>query len=224
MISVFVVDDHAVLRSGLRLLIDGEPDMRVVGEASNGYAALDALAEQHPDVLLLDISMPGINGIELITRVSQQVAPVPRILILTMHPEADYLRPALDAGASGYVVKSMADDELLDAIRTVYRGHSYLTPEALSILLDDRPIHRLPEEVLSEREIAVLRRVAYGYTNTEIGDQLFLSPKTVDTYRRRVMQKLELESRADLVDYALKHGLLTPNQGLADDTQPDPTG
>jgi two-component system response regulator NreC len=222
MISVFIVDDHAVLRSGLRLLIDGEPDMRVVGEAPNGFAALEALADQCPDVLLLDISMPGISGIEVINRIRRQPEPTPKILILTMHPEADYLRPALDAGASGYVVKSVADDELLDAIRTVYRGFSYLTPEAVAVLLDDRLATHAPEEILSEREIEVLRRVAYGYTNSEIGDQLFLSPKTVDTYRRRVMQKLELDSRADLVDYALKHGLLKPHQGLNDDSQPDP--
>ncbi len=221
MIKILIVDDHAVLRSGLRLLIDDEEDMQVIGEASDGMSALKQLAQSTPDVVLVDITMPGMNGIELIRHIRDRAAQC-RILVLTMHPEASYLRPALDAGAAGYVVKSAADDELLDAIRAVYRGQSYLRPEGVNLLLDDSPRTMRPEAILSEREIEVLLLVVHGYTNAEIGGRLYLSPKTIDTYRRRVMQKLDITSRADLVDYALKHGLLKPSPGLNDDPRPDP--
>jgi two-component system response regulator NreC len=222
MINVLIVDDHAVLRSGLRLLIDGEQDMQVVGEASDGVSALDKLAACKPDVALVDITMPGMNGIEVIRRFKAHEATPCQVLVLTMHPEANYLRPALDAGAAGYVVKSVADDELLDAIRAVHRGQSFLRPEAVAVLLDDSPLMLDPHELLSEREIEVLRLVARGHTNVEIGEQLFLSPKTVDTYRRRVMQKLDMDNRADLVDYALKHGLLKPYLGFDDASESGP--
>ena len=223
MISVLIVDDHAVLRSGLRLLIDDEDDMHVVGEASDGPTALEAVARLRPDVVLVDITMPGMNGIEVIRRIKSETSNLCRVLVLTMHPEASYLRPALDAGAVGYVVKSVADDELLDAIRAVYRRQSYLRPEGVALLLDDSPQTMRPEAILSEREIEVLRFVAYGFTNVEIGERLYLSPKTIDTYRRRVMQKLGIDSRADLVDYALKHGLLRPEEGPKDDPESNPT-
>lgn len=216
MIRVLIVDDHAVLRSGLRLLIDNEPDIEVVGEASDGAAALERVQALQPDVVLMDISLPDMNGIQVIRQIKEGECPC-SILVLTMHPEASYLRPALDAGADGYVVKSVADDELLDAIRAVHRGHSFLRPQAVAVLLDDSPGRELPQEVLSEREFEVLELVARGYTNAEIGRQLYLSPKTVDTYRRRVMQKLDLQTRADLVDYALRHGLLKPYQSANHD-------
>lgn len=222
MIKVLIVDDHAVLRSGLRLLIDEEEDMQVVGEAGDGVSALEQVVRLNPDVVLVDITMPGMNGIEAIRQIRERMVNECRILVLTMHPEASYLRPALDAGAAGYVVKSAADDELLDAIRAVHRGQPFLRPEGVALLLDDSPKTSLPEAILSEREIQVLRFVAYGYTNAEIGERLYLSPKTIDTYRRRVMQKLEIDSRADLVDYALKHGLLKARPGSNDDAKPDP--
>lgn len=209
MIRVFITEDHAVVRSGLRLLLDSEPDISVVGEAATGTNALAGVAALAPDVVLMDISLPDMNGVDVVRQLKQRPDAPWRVLMLTMHTEADYLRLALDAGADGYVVKSVADDELLDAIRVVHRGRSYLRPEAVSVLIDDSPAHA-PEALLSEREIEVLKLVAHGHTNTEIGGLLYLSPKTVDTYRRRVMHKLRLETRADLVDYALRHRLLRP--------------
>lgn len=215
MIRVFITDDHTVLRSGLRLLINNEPDIQVIGEANTGASAITQIETLNPDVVLMDISLPDINGVEVIRRLKQNPAARWRILVLTMYPEADYLRPALDAGADGYVVKSVADDELLDAIRVVYRGRSFLRPEAVSVLIDDSPASA-PEHILSEREIEILKLVAHGHTNAEIGSLLFLSPKTIDTYRRRVMQKLLLDTRSDLVDYALKHGLLKSSESGTD--------
>ena len=210
MIQVLIVDDHAVLRSGLRLLIDNEPDMEVVGEAGDGASAYRYIESIRPDVVLVDITLPDCAGTEIIRYFKQEKQIDCHFLVLTMHDEKSWLRPALDAGAVGFVVKSVADDELIDAIRTVYGGQIYMRSEAVSVLVDDSPVTGQPENMLSEREIEVLKRVAYGYTNIEIGSQLHLSPKTIDTYRRRVMQKLRLETRADLVDYALKHCLLIP--------------
>ena len=207
MIRVFITDDHIVVRSGIRLLIDNEADMSVVGEADNGADALNQIQNLKPDVILMDISLPDMNGVDVVRRLKQDPDAPWRVLMLTMHSESEYLRPALDAGADGYVVKSVADDELLDAIHVVYRGRSYLRSEAVSVLIDDSPAYA-PEDVLSVREIEVLKLIVHGYTNAETGQILHLSPKTVDTYRRRAMEKLQLETKADLVDYALKHGLL----------------
>ncbi len=210
MIQVLIVDDHTVLRSGLRLLIDNEPDMEVVGEAGDGASAYKYIESIRPDVVLVDITLPDCNGTEIIRHFKQEKQSNCHFLVLTMHDEKSWLRPALDAGAAGFVVKSVADDELINAIRTVHSGQIYMRSEAVSVLVDDSPITDLPENLLSEREIEVLKLVAHGYTNFEIGSQLHLSPKTIDTYRRRVMQKLRLETRADLVDYALKQRLLIP--------------
>jgi two-component system response regulator NreC len=216
MIRVFITEDHVVVRAGLRLLIDNEPDLCVVGETGRGLETLARVRELKPDVVLMDISLPDINGVEVVRLLKQQPDLHVRVLMLTMYSEAEYLRPALDAGADGYVVKAVADDELLEAIRVVSRGRSYLRPEAVSVLIDDSPAH-MPDALLSEREVEILTLVAHGHTNSEIGAQLFLSPKTVDTYRRRVMQKLSLDTRADLVDYALKHHLLkSPRSGTHD--------
>lgn len=212
MIRVFITEDHVVVRAGLRLLIDNEPDLCVVGETGRGRETLAHVLELKPDVVLMDISLPDINGVEVVRLLKQQHNLHVRVLMLTMYSEAEYLRPALDAGADGYVVKAVADDELLEAIRVVSRGRSYLRPEAVSVLIDDSPA-QAPDGLLSEREIEILKLVAHGHTNSEIGAQLYLSPKTVDTYRRRVMQKLSLETRADLVDYALKHDLLKSPRG-----------
>lgn len=217
MIRVFIAEDHVVVRSGLRLLINNEPDIAVIGEADNGRAAIAGVEAMKPDVVLMDISLPDMNGVEAIRRLKQHPNASWRVLVLTMHPEADYLRLALDAGADGYLVKSVADDQLLDAIRVVHRGHSFLRPEAVAVLIDDSAV-RTPESVLSEREIEILKLVAHGHTNAEIGNLLYLSPKTVDTYRRRVMQKLMLDTRADLVDYALRNGLLKPTGNVHHDT------
>jgi two-component system, NarL family, response regulator NreC len=212
-IKLLIADDHIVLRSGLRMLIDAQSDMEVVGEADNGSQVLVLAESLQPDLILLDLSMPGLGGLETLPLL-KKIAPRTRILILTMHDDESYLRQALRDGASGYVLKRAADTELLSAIRSVMRGEVYLHPSLTRVLLDDI----LPEvnantsnpwDALSEREREVLLRVARGYTSARIGEQLNLSPKTVDTYRARGMEKLGLRSRAALVQHALSHGLLS---------------
>jgi two-component system, NarL family, response regulator NreC len=212
-IKLLIADDHIVLRSGLRMLIDAQSDMEVVGEADNGSQVLVLAESLQPDLILLDLSMPGLGGLETLPLLIK-IAPRTRILILTMHDDESYLRQALRDGASGYVLKRAADTELLSAIRSVMRGEVYLHPSLTRVLLDDI----LPEvnantsnpwDALSEREREVLLRVARGYTSARIGEQLNLSPKTVDTYRARGMEKLGLRSRAALVQHALSHGLLS---------------
>ena len=207
-IKLLIADDHIVLRSGLRLLIDAQSDMDVVGEADNGSQVL-VLAES----LQPDLSMPGLGGLETLPLL-KKVAPQTRVLILTMHDDESYLRQALRDGVSGYVLKRAADTELLSAIRSVMRGEVYVHPSLTRSLLDDilpesNSNSSNPWDTLSEREREVLLHVARGFTSARIAEQLNLSPKTVDTYRARGMEKLGLRSRAALVQHALSHGLLS---------------
>lgn len=213
-IRVLLVDDHMVVRIGLKALIDSEPDLQVVGEASNG---LEAIAQAHalcPDVIVMDISMPELDGLEATRRIRAEL-PACHILILTVHAQERYLFPVLKAGGAGYVLKSTVDTELLDAIRTVAAGGAFLYPSATRMLLEDYlgQLNTMPEqdayEQLSDREREVLKLLALGYTAGQAADKLALSPKTVETYRTRIMQKLNLHSRVDLVQYALARGLLT---------------
>ncbi len=211
-IRVLLADDHAVLRAGLRLLINAQLDMETVGEAQDGLETLRRAEALQPDVILLDLSMPNVGGLSILHELKARV-PQGRILVLTMHAEEEYLREALRLGAAGYVVKSAADQELLAAIRAVVRGEVYIHPSMTRSLLDGllptpRPAQRDPWQELSEREQQVIRRVAMGYTNREIAQQLYLSVKTVETYRSRAMEKLGLRSRAQLVKYAVQRGLL----------------
>jgi two-component system response regulator NreC len=209
--SVMLADDHAMLRAGLKALINAEPDMHVVGEAGNGEEAVRLAEQLRPDVVVMDISMPVMDGLAATAEIAQKL-PETRVLVLTMHAEEQYLLKVLEAGGSGYVLKRSADTELMEAIRTVRRGEAFLYPSATRLLLQayqkgDRP--QIPAGgKLSEREEEVLRLTAEGYSNTEIGGQLYLSPKTVDTYRQRIMEKLGLHHRAELVRYALDTGLL----------------
>jgi DNA-binding NarL/FixJ family response regulator len=211
-IRILLADDHAVLRSGLRLLIDQQDDMQVIGEAGDGREVITVAQQLQPDVILLDINMPHIDGLSALEPL-REVAPQARILILTMHDDGDYLRHALQSGASGYVLKQAVDHELLLAIRAVMRGetpiHSAMTSKLFqpgtTINTDGKDN---PWGTLSEREHNVLRLVALGYTNSEIGEELFLSVKTVETYRARGMEKLDLKTRAQLVKSALHHGIL----------------
>jgi len=213
-IRVLIVDDHAVLRAGLRMLIGGQPDMEVVGEAADGEDAVQRAPELRPDVVLMDITMPGIGGIRAIEQI-RRVCPESRVLVLTMHDVPAYLRSVLAAGASGYVVKRAADSELISAIRGVHRGRTVLDP-ALATRVVQGGLRRRsaaaqapgPASVLSQREREVLELVAQGFTNQQIADRLGLSVKTVETYRSRLVEKLGLRSRADLVRYALDSGLL----------------
>ena len=217
-IRVILADDHPILRSGLRLLLGAEPDLEVVGEANNGLEAVEQTTRLRPDVVVMDIAMPGMSGLEATRRISQLETGA-RVLILTVHAEEQYLLPVVQAGGSGYVLKSQADTDLLEAIRAVHRGEVFLDPPAQKMLLEDY-LDRVKAgkevdsyQTLSEREREVLKLTAEGYTAQEIADRLVLSPKTVDTYRQRVMDKLNLHHRAELVKYALRKGLLQPGEG-----------
>ncbi|MBI4787854.1 MAG: response regulator transcription factor [Chloroflexi bacterium] len=209
---IVLADDHAVLRAGLKMLLNAQDDMVVVGEATNGQEALAVVDAQAPDLLILDISMPKTDGLQVL-RQAKRAHPNLRVLVLTMHEEEDYLRRALAAGAAGYCPKSAADAELISAIRAVMRGNVYIHPSHAKLLLDQM-IPAAGEAsrssaALSEREEAVLKRVALGHTNQKIAAELSVSVKTVESYRARGMEKLRLTSRAALVRYALQAGWMT---------------
>lgn len=213
-IRVVLADDHSVVRLGLRTLLGAAPDIDVVGEASDGEEAL-ALAERlEPDVVIMDLSMTGMDGAAA-TREMVRRRPSARVLVLTMHDEEEYLIPLLEAGASGYVVKSAASGELLEAIRTVAAGRIFVRPAAAKVLAEGwtrrtaQAETRSRYDALSERERAVFLHLAQGYTPSQIGERLFISAKTVDTYRRRVNEKLALTERAEYIRLALELGLLT---------------
>lgn len=217
-IRIVLVDDHAVLRAGLTALLNAEADMTVVGEAGDGAASLPVVADRQPDVVLLDINMPNMGGLDALGEL-RKVAPKSRVLILTMHDDQTYLRQALAQGAAGYVLKQAADTELLTAIRTVYHGGAFLHPSHAQALLSPNPIAASGPSstsddisILSERELEVLKLIALGHANKEIAEMLYLSVKTVETYKTRIMEKLNLTSRAALVRFALKHGLLTVDE------------
>jgi two-component system response regulator NreC len=211
---ILLADDHAVLRSGLRLLIDSQPGLKVVGEAGNGTEAVTLARELQPDMILLDLNMPGLDGLAALPQLKQD-APHSRILILTMYDDVSYLQEALHASAAGYILKKAVDSELLMAIQTVQRGQVYIHSAMTEKLLQQMDTPSAPAKTeadpwdnLSDRERDVLRLVALGYTNAEIAAELYLSIKTLETYRARGMEKLNLQTRAQLVKAALEHGLL----------------
>lgn len=215
-IRILLVDDHAVLRAGLKLLLNNQSDMEVVGEADESADGVQKSREQSPDVVLMDLSFPKGDGISAIKQITEH-RPETKVIALTMHEDESYLRPVLQAGASGYVLKRAADTELISAIRAAARGELFIYPSLVRVLLENKPGKPKEEDshpadpsldVLSQRETEVLKLIARGHTNREIADTLFLSVKTVDTYKSRLMEKLRLQSRADLVRYALEHGLL----------------
>lgn len=203
-VRVLLADDHPILVEGLRRLIDANSDLRVVATANDADATVGAALEHRPDVIVLDISMPG-GGLEALRRLGVAV-PAAKVVILTIHTEDSYVHEAVRLGARAYVPKRAADRDLLAAIRAVARGEAYLAPSAARMLLADMPAARPAE--LSAREREVLAFTASGLTNREIGERLELSVKTVDTYRARAMTKLDLHRRAEVVAYALGHGLL----------------
>jgi len=208
MIRIVLADDHQILLDGLKRLIDAKADMQVVATATDATAAAQATREHRPDVLVLDISMPGGGGLEVARRVRDMELPT-KIVVLTMYAEERYVMEAVRLGAAGYVLKRSADSELIEAIRAVAAGEAYLTPTAVRLLLATQQTETgRPEAVLSAREREVLRFTARGFSNLEIAERLFVSPKTVDTYRSRIMAKLDLHRRSELVEYALRHGLL----------------
>ena len=212
-IRVLLVDDHAVMRAGLRALLQAEPDMDVVGEAATGEEGVERALELSPDVVLMDLSMPGCGGLEATRRIAAAGLPT-RTLVLTLHGESEYLMPVLEAGGAGYLTKNSADRELVEAIRVVSRGDVYLDPGAARVLVKtfrtprdearEDPLHKL-----SAREREVLTLTAEGYSSAEIGERLGISAKTVETYRERLMDKLGLHHRSELVRIALREGLLS---------------
>ncbi len=215
-IRLLLADDHAVLRSGLRLLLSEQPDMEVVGEAADGEEAIEKTRELNPDILLLDITMPGIGGLDALDRIKKE-CPQVRIVVLTMHDDESYMERVMASGGSGYVLKKAADTELISAIRAVHQGGVYLHPSMTRALVNQLQRRSAAQErqsrlesKLSEREREVLKLIAEGYTNKEIADMIFLSVKTVETHKAHIMDKLELRSRAELVRYALDNGLLKP--------------
>lgn len=211
-IRVLLADDHGIVRAGLRALLDAQPDIEVVAEAENGFEAISNARKYEPEIVIADLSMPG-GGLEAIREITALKLKT-RVLVLTVHAEERYLLPVLEAGGSGYVRKSSAHTDLLDAIRTVARGEVFLDPAATKTLLRGY-LGRVTTgeemdlgEVLSEREREVVKLTAEGYTAIQAAEMLSLSPKTVETYRHRAMQKLGLANRAELVRYALRAGLL----------------
>ena len=208
---ILIADDHGVLRAGLRALLIAESDLEVVGEAADGDEALQMACELCPDLLLLDLSMPGPGGIE-VTRRLQEVLPDTRVLILTFHEDESLLQEAMQAGASGYIIKRAVESELISAIHAVLRGDLYIHPAMMRALLKYRPAspasYEAPTEPLTHREIEVLRLVARGNTNRQIAEDLTISVRTVESHRTNLMAKLGLHSRVELVRYAAEHRLI----------------
>lgn len=210
MIRVAIVDDHALVRAGLRECLSSHVDLRVSAECATGRAALEVVREQLADVILLDISMPGQSGVETLLAIRARAPALP-VLILSGFPEEHYAVTLLRQGASGYLSKTCDPDEVADAIRTVARGRRYITPavgEHLAASLGTPQDHLAPHEQLSEREFQVFLRLAQGETVGHMAQSMSLSVKTVSTYRTRLMQKMGLASNSDLTYYALKHGLI----------------
>jgi DNA-binding NarL/FixJ family response regulator len=212
-IRVVLADDHAVVRAGLKAVLGSARDIHVIGETSNGRDAIAMAERMSPDVIVMDLSMPDIDGTAATKAIVEKGLPT-RVLILTMHAEEDYLVTLMEAGAAGYLVKSAADRELVDAVRTVAHGDVYIRPAAARVLAQNLTkrgavqTERQQFEKLTQREQDVLRFVAQGYSAPEIGEKLFISPKTVDTYKQRIQEKLGLSHRPDYVQFALKLGLL----------------
>jgi len=209
MIRIGIVDDHSIVRAGLRQFLSEQVDFRVTGEASNGKEALELARQAEVDVLLLDISMPDQGGIDALAAIKARRPELP-VLILSGFPETHYATAMLRQGASGYLNKECDPDEIANAIRTVARGRRYITPAVAELLADgvSGSADKLPHEALSERELQVFLRLAKGETVGHIADSMFLSAKTVSTYRARVLEKLKLETNSDLTYYALKNGLI----------------
>ena len=210
-IRLLIVDDHGILRAGLRTFLNLQPDMEVVGEAAEGLEAVEKVKRLEPDVVLMDISLPGMEGLEVAKKL-KKTHPDVKVLILTMHEDRRYLYSALKAGASGYVVKRAADTELIDAIRAAYRGDVFLHPSMAKIVAEDYVEQAGMERGLSDREREVLRLIAEGRTYKEMAKLLAVSVKTIETYRERIKEKLGLHTRAELVRYALEKGLVGPRR------------
>jgi DNA-binding NarL/FixJ family response regulator len=207
---ILIADDHGIVRSGLRALLERQDDIEVIGEASDGIEARDMAVRDRPDIAIVDVKMPQLTGLEA-TREIREQAPEVAVLILSMHDDERYLFEALKAGASGYVLKSQADQDLLDAIRAVERGEPFLTPEAqLALMKEVQEGGHDREEELTPREQEIVKLAAEGNTNREIAEILELSEKTVENHRSNAMHKLGMRDRVELVRYAIRRGLIEP--------------
>lgn len=207
-IKIVLADDHAVVRKGLRLLLDSEEGLEVVAEAGTADDALRYVRAHRPQVLVLDLNMPGsVNSLDAIPEV-ETAGNGTRVVVLTMQEDPEFARRALGNGAAGYVLKEAADDELVEAVRRAAAGDTYLNPRLGAALAAAPPKPAGPPDDLTEREVEILRLIALGHTNVEIGEQLYLSVRTVESHRAHIQQKLRRSSRAELVRYALDHGLL----------------
>ena len=213
MIRVVLADDHSVVRAGLKAVLNSAKDIEVVAEAKNGVEAVSYAERFNPDVIVMDLSMPELDGTAATKQIVEKGLPT-KVLVLTMHAEEDYLVPLMEAGAAGYLVKSAADRELVDAVRAIAHGDVYVRPAAARVLAknltkkDPEKANRERFDKLTQREQDVLRLVAQGFSAPEIGERLYISPKTVDTYKQRIHEKLGLAHRSDYVQFALKLGLL----------------
>jgi two-component system response regulator NreC len=207
-IRILLADDHAVVRQGFRLILSGQPDMEIVGEAGDGNQAVEQAEKLKPDVVVMDVAMPNLNGIEATRRLAA-AAPHTRVLALSMHKDSVYVREILRAGAKGYLLKDSIDRDLLDAVRAVAKGEAYLSPAiADSVLTDYRKHVTDPLDLLTNREREVLQLIAEGKTNKDIAQSLNLSVYTVDAHRGRIMEKLNLHSTGELVRFAMRAGLV----------------
>ncbi len=214
-IRIAIADDHAVLRSGLKAMLNYHPQFEVIAEASNGPETLAILEQSSPDVLILDLSMPGMSGVECIKEIRHRGLAC-RILVLTMYDEEEYVKEVMRAGADGYILKKSADTDLIEGIIKVHAGKKYMNEFLAESLLNNflrtspepQATERDPYFILSAREREVLRYLAQGYTNSEIGKMLSLSGKTIDTYRSRIMQKLNLHRKSELVNFAIQYKLV----------------
>jgi DNA-binding NarL/FixJ family response regulator len=208
-IRIVLADDHTVVRRGFGLILSKEPDLEVIGEASNGREAVELTEQLQPDIVVIDVTMPELNGIEGTRRISS-VCPKTRVLALSMHREAVYVREILRAGARGYVVKDADDEEFLAAVRAISRGDAYLSPSVAEAVLADYRRHVTnPIDLLTSREREVLQMIAEGKTNKEIANILELSVYTVEAHRGKIMEKLNLHSTGDIVRFALRNGLIS---------------
>ena len=212
MIKVLLADDHSIVRDGLRRIVEESEDMEVIAEAADGREAIRKVRRRAPDVAVIDISMPDLDGLEVVSRLNADYPGLP-IIILTMHEEEQYVVRAIEAGAMGYITKRSAPEQLVNAIRKVIGGGRYLTDEAaemLALRVARGKNARSPLDTLSTRELQVLRRLAMGHTNREIGESYAISVKTVDTYRSRLLKKLNLRNNAELSRFAIQNRLIEP--------------
>ncbi len=209
-IRVLLVDDHAIMRDGISALLDLQDDIEIVGEACEGQEAIDKAEKLKPDVIIMDISMPEMDGLEATRRIKKKT-PSMKVLVLTQHDNREYILSTIRSGSDGYLPKRALGSDLVAAIRAVYQGHSFLYPTAAGALIEDyrRQVEKEPYDSLTEREREVFRLVADGYTSRKIASMLFITLKTVLNHRAKIMIKLDLHNRSELIKYAIRKGLVT---------------